>query len=305
MRRRFLLVAALAVLVLVVVALLPDGGEGVDPTLSGSTGASVPTGTGAATGPTLTLAPPGDGDRARIVWVYDGDTVDAETLSGERDKVRLLGINTPERDECFAETASRVLRELVKDEVVTMTSDVTDRDQYGRLLRYLWLDDGTFLNELLVLGGYALARDFPPNSSYADTLARAQRIAQDEGRGLWADDACGAASDAEVEVVDVLANPRGPDDQNLNGEWVEIVNTGSSAVALDGWTVKDDSSVHRYAFPDGFTLAPHAVVRIHAGCGSDTDDTLYWCSTVPIWSNSGDTAFVVDPNGNIVDSFSY
>ena len=70
--------------------------------------------------------------------------------------------------------------------------------------------------------------------------------------------------------------------------------------------IKDESASHRYSFPSGFTLGPGATVRLHTGCGSDTDTALYWCNQgSAVWNNSGDTVFVLDPSGNVVISESY
>ena len=83
-----------------------------------------------------------------------------------------------------------------------------------------------------------------------------------------------------------------------------------SVVNLTGWVVKDESASHRYPFPAGFTLLAGETVTIHTGCGTDeTTDAgtdLFWCFTgSAIWNNDGDTAFVLDPNGNIVATHPY
>jgi micrococcal nuclease len=70
--------------------------------------------------------------------------------------------------------------------------------------------------------------------------------------------------------------------------------------------LKDESATHRFSFPDGFSLHPAGAVRIYTGCGADTADSLYWCvSGSAVWNNSGDTAVLLDPNGNIVYSLGY
>ena len=58
--------------------------------------------------------------------------------------------------------------------------------------------------------------------------------------------------------------------------------------------------------PRGFTLRPDATARVFTGCGLDSADQLYWCNTdSAIWNNRGDTAFLLDPAGNIVHSYAY
>jgi hypothetical protein len=83
---------------------------------------------------------------------------------------------------------------------------------------------------------------------------------------------------------------------------VEVQSSGAVAVDLTGWGVRDESSSHRFSFPTGFTLDAGARVRIRSGCGTDAADELFWCTSgSAIWNNDGDTAFLVDPSGNIVD----
>lgn len=106
-----------------------------------------------------------------------------------------------------------------------------------------------------------------------------------------------------MEIVDLRLDADGDDVQNLNDEWVVVANKGESRIDLTGWRLKDESSSHRYDFPDGFTLGGHDQVRIRSGCGADGDGDLYWCASgSAIWNNDGDTAFLLDPAGNIVDS---
>jgi micrococcal nuclease len=253
----------------------------------------------------VTMAPPDGSERATVSRIKDGDTVEIEMLSGDNETVRLIGINTPESGECFSEEATTALATLLSDQVISMTADVSDKDQYGRLLRYLWLDRGVFVNEIMVRGGYAQARDYPPDSLYAEDIAAAQESAQSDAIGIWATDACGPATEADLRVIGVLSDPPGSDTDNLEGEWVDIVNAGLTEVSMRGWVLKDESSSHRYFFGDDFVIAPQTVVRISTGCGPDDDETLFWCNGSAIWNNTGDTAFLLDPNGNIVTFYRY
>ena len=186
-----------------------------------------------------------------------------------------------------------------------MTRDVSDRDQFDRLLRYLWLSDGSFVNEDLVWGGYALSREYPPDIVHADRLAAAQSEAQHAARGLWAADACGPVPGASIRIVHVEYDAPGNDNNNLNEEWVDISNAGDSAETLTGWVLKDESASHRFHFPAAFVLDVGAGVRVHTGCGTDTATSLHWCSSGAVWNNDGDTAFLLDSHGNITDHYEY
>jgi len=150
----------------------------------------------------LPTSPPGGGGRsggeAVVVRVVDGDTVVVE-VGGVEENVRLIGIDTPEsvaRDrpnECFGVEASQRLAELLPPgTVVRLTRDVEPRDVYDRLLAYVQRrTDGLFVNAAQVTDGYAVAKDYPPNTTYRADFERSERAARAAGLGLWP--ACGGA----------------------------------------------------------------------------------------------------------------
>lgn len=254
---------------------------------------------GATTSTTPTTAA-ATGTEVDVVEIIDGDTLSVR-VGGRVEPVRLIGIDAPERDECLAEAATDRLAELVGSGSVTLEKDVSDRDRFDRLLRYVWVGE-VLVNRELVADGLAIARRYPPDLAHTETLETAQADAREARRGLWADDACGpAATGASIRIGHIRYDADGDDNQNLNDEWVEFVNDGDADLDLTGWGVKDESATHRYRFPDGFVLAPGATVRLHTGCGTDTAASLYWCNRgSAVWNNSGDTVFVLDPNGNVV-----
>lgn len=117
--------------------------------------------------------------------VIDGDTI---VVAGVR--VRYIGIDTPETKhprkgvEHFGPEASEANRRLVEGRVVGLEYDVERHDHYGRTLAYVWVGD-LMANAWLVENGYAQASTYPPNVRYADVFVELQRIAREEGRGLW------------------------------------------------------------------------------------------------------------------------
>lgn len=258
-------------------------------------------------GTSTTTAPPTSnlGRAASVIGVTDGDTMTV-VVAGSTESLRLIGINSPENGECYSEQAADRLGELVAGQEVTLIGDRSNRDQYGRLLRYVYLGD-LFVNETLVREGFAIARRYEPDTALATVLEMAQAAAQDEEVGLWAPDACGATAATNVRIGQIRYDAAGDDNTNLNDEWVELVNGGSESVELTGWVVKDESASHRYSLPSGFVLAPGSTVRLHTGCGDDTASLLYWCNQgSAVWNNSGgDTVFLLDPNGNIAVSERY
>lgn len=86
---------------------------------------------------------------------------------------------------------------------------------------------------------------------------------------------------------------------DLQEEWVQISNTGSSPVSLSGWKIKDDGSKHTYTFPS-YTLSPEATVTVYTEKGTNSATELYWQLGSPIWNNDGDTAYLYDGSGKLV-----
>jgi micrococcal nuclease len=136
--------------------------------------------------------PPRAGARqeARVTKHTDGDTL---WLSGIG-KVRLIGVDTPEvygGVECYGREASAFVERLLPlRSRVSYSLGVEERDRYGRALAYVYLDDGRFLNLMLVRRGYAQPLTIPPNVEHAERFARAARKARRRGAGLWAAGAC-------------------------------------------------------------------------------------------------------------------
>jgi micrococcal nuclease len=251
-------------------------------------------------------APPLPPDDPWIVTdVIDGDTIDVARGSTAL-TVRLIGINAPESDECWSDEATAALAGFVGSGPVWLIVDTSDVDPFGRALRYVIDADGNDVGGLLVEQGAAIARSYPPDIANDDRYAVLQEAARREGRGLWAADACGPPIDPAVTVeIDVRPNATGDDNINLNDEWVRFTNTGTAPLDIDGWTVRDESSTHRYMFAD-LLLPPGGSVTLSTGCGTDTPTERFWCKDgSAVWNNSGDTVFLLDPAGNILTSLSY
>lgn len=124
----------------------------------------------------------------QVVHVVDGDTIDIENEV----RIRLLGIDAPEKDECFFEESRAAAEELMEEQHITIEKDISGSDRYGRLLRYVYVPaedpaaDELFVNEHLVREGYAFAYGETPDNRYRDLLAAAQEEARTKERGVWA-----------------------------------------------------------------------------------------------------------------------
>jgi micrococcal nuclease len=121
--------------------------------------------------------------RCVVARVIDGDTLECE--SGER--VRLTLIDSPEMIQGpLGSLARQALLELAPPGTdLGVELDVAERDRYRRVLAYLYLPDGTMVNEEMVRRGYATTMVVPPNVRYVERIRRAAQLARDEGVGLW------------------------------------------------------------------------------------------------------------------------
>ncbi len=129
--------------------------------------------------------------QAKVIYVIDGDTIYLAT--GE--KVRYVGINAPEihhpykKVECFGKEASQENKNLVEGKNVILIKDISDKDKYGRLLRYVYADD-IFVNDFLVKNGYALVSTFPPDVENKNLFLESENYARKNYLGLWSQSTC-------------------------------------------------------------------------------------------------------------------
>jgi len=169
------LLVALAVILVVVGALFlrfsaPDGREGIGPS-----------------NPPLQPVYP-NLDNASVKWVTVRHVIDGDTIVVDNDlRVRYIGVDSPElhMDECFAQEAKERNQSLVNAQQVGLQKDVSETDRYGRLLRYVYLADGTMVNARLVQDGYASVASFPPDVLFIDYFLQLENQARSMSRGLW------------------------------------------------------------------------------------------------------------------------
>jgi micrococcal nuclease len=138
------------------------------------------------------------GANAVVTAIVDDDTIEVDV--GDRDeRVRLIGIDTPEvahpafgdrqanAAECFGEDALRYTGELLTvGSGVRLERDVVARDDYGRLLAYVYrASDGAFVNYEIVRQGFAQPLTIAPNNTFAELFVEAARSAEHDDVGLW------------------------------------------------------------------------------------------------------------------------
>jgi micrococcal nuclease len=129
---------------------------------------------------------------AVVELVVDGDTIDV-TIDGDTERVRMIGIDTPETKrpdapvECFGPEATAFTQSLLTPGMpVHLERDVVGRDDYGRILAYVYrASDSIFVNYEIIRHGYARPLTIPPNNAHAARFVEAARAAEHDDAGLW------------------------------------------------------------------------------------------------------------------------
>lgn len=228
----------------------------------------------------------------RVTQVVDGDSIKVDGRS-----IRLIGINAPERGRPYFAESRDALAQLLDGESVWLRHDVEVLDQFGRELAYVFLADGRHVNAEMLSAGFAQYYTIPPNLAFADELLNAERDAREAGRGLW------RPSEVQVDIVEIVFDPPGPDGEDLNGEWLTVVNNSGGPVQLGGFSLSDESN-NSFELP-AHELAAGGKVRIHTGTGRPSDSALFLGRDRPLWNNDGDTAILRDADGSLIARYSY
>jgi len=231
--------------------------------------------------------PADPGEVVEVVEVADGDSLTV-VIDGTETRVRLMGINAPERNECLGDVSRESLADLV--DAADLRLEVLDQDQYGRSIGYLWTADGS-VNLAQVATGMAIA--FSDGGRLTPDLMDAEEEARRSALGWWDTTECGGGVDGVVTVKLAVPDPPGPDNENLDGELVVI--EADRAVDLGGYVLRDESTVNRLVLPAGTTVTPASPLFITSGC-----EELGWCRGESIWNNSGDAAILVSPGGALI-----
>ncbi|MBI5390095.1 thermonuclease family protein [Candidatus Woesearchaeota archaeon] len=238
-----------------------------------------------------------------VSYVSDGDTI--QLSNGET--VRLIGLNAPESGQPCSSEATTKLKELVNEKVITLEEDLSDKDQYGRLLRYVYVNN-IFVNQEMVRLGFAHRYEYGSNTKYSIQIEQAENEARESDGCIWKISHQNYIQDRCVKITNFHFNAGGDDNYNLNDEYVTFENTCPYVLDMTSWTVKDNTASHLFIFPQ-FTLNSREMFTLYTGTGTDTSATLYWGRMsgdyAAIWNNNGDTLFLRDNIGNIVLTESY
>ncbi|MFH0869288.1 MAG: thermonuclease family protein [archaeon] len=228
-------------------------------------------------------------ESATVTRVVDGDTVELADLS----KVRLGGINTPEKNENYFAEAKENLESLILDKQVYLQKDITDKDQYGRYLRYIFTTD-KFVNAEQVSAGLASSYEYPPDIKYRFLFDCLEKSAREKGIGIWKGYGLYNFSAKIHQNPDTSSNP--------NDEYITITNYGNN-VNMKSWLMKD-AGTHIYTFGD-VDIDEGKSITIYSGKGNDAESTKYWNQATTVWNNDGDTVFIRDGAGNLAMAYAY
>jgi micrococcal nuclease len=196
----------------------------------------------------------------RVLSVADGDTITVD-IDGSRERIRLLGIDAPEvtgAPECFGNDASQFAKGMLTGTSVGLVSDPTqdDRDRYGRLLRYVILQDGTDLDAQLIAQGYAHEYTYDKPYLRQSAYRAAEAAAHSADRGLWSPNTCGSpppetsdapaneASGARTSAPSNTVAPGCDIKGNINGKGEKIYHQPGDNSYAD--TVITESKGERY-----------------------------------------------------------
>jgi endonuclease YncB( thermonuclease family) len=248
---------------------------------------------------------------ADVVSVTDGDTI-VVSIAGETFRVRYIGMDTPERGMPLYDESTAANEELVTGQTVYLVPDVSETDRFGRLLRYVFLTDGTFVNGELVRLGYAVARSYPPDVRYDAELLALEDEARAAGAGFWAEVVAVATQGPAqtpphspaggVQITYIFFDGQEP---NTEGdEYAQIQNMGGAPVNLAGWRLNAGAEGQDFLFPP-FTMEPGQICRVYTNRAVPEQCGFNFASDRPLWSNGGDCGYLYDAAGVEVSRFCY
>ncbi len=283
---------------------LPPGPPTLTPTVTG-------TGTPGAN------ATPAGLTLCTVTNVVDGDTIDVSNCS-DPGRIRLILIDTPEISpgECYGKEASEYTKSRLLNRQVGLEKDVSNKDRFGRNLRYIWID-GELFNESIVRDGFAALAVYPPDVKYQVRIAAAESFAQSASIGLWL--ICGGVGVPGTPTPIQSATPTSTPSPTPFGtatpsptttglcqaatatinaldkvlEYVTVSGSGN----LNGWYLISTRGNQRFDFPANFTLSGSVQVRSGTPFFPNSPSQLWWTSA-NMWNNSDDDdAILYDCNG--------
>lgn len=221
--------------------------------------------------------------RGTVTNVVDGDTIDVFLQDGTNATVRYIGMDAPENDFPYFAEARQANYNLVSQKDVILIKDRSEADQYGRLLRYVIVDN-IFINLEMVKAGFARAENYPPDTACSETFASAELEARQDLAGIWVVTPTPEPSAAQVIILAV----------DKREEWVDIQNVGNSDVDLAGWDLVSERG--NQDCPLSGVIKAGETIRIWAMAAQGDGFSCGYSSN--IWNNSeSDPAVLYNAQG--------
>ncbi len=244
-----------------------------------------------------------------VTRVIDGDTIEVD-IGGTIYKVRYIGIDAPELDDkgpefcALAQEATRLNRELVEGKTVRLEKDISETDRYGRLLRYVYVDD-IFVNAELVRQGLAWAEPYEPDTKYQDYLEELETEARQDKIGIWREIQPSPPIVVEnVQITYIFYDGLVPYVES--DEYVEITNLGDQPQELTGCVLMDISEGYPSFTFSSYILAPGKSIRVYTNEYHSEWGGFSFEYSQPIWNNSEpDVAVFYNNQGEEVSRKSY
>lgn len=227
-----------------------------------------------------------DSEIGFVKRVVDGDTIEIENNT----KIRMLGINTPEKGERYYAEAKKFLEDLILNKTIELEKTEEDTDMYERKLRYVFLDEQN-VNLELVKNGFANFYFPSGKEEYYDLFYAAWEECITENKNL-----CEKSKDKCADCIEL----REFDDEE---EIIILYNKCSFDCNLNKWTIKDEGR-KKFSF-EKFILEKGKSVTIKVGEGTNTKTNLFWKKQDYVWTETGDTMFLRDNEGKLVIWESY
>ncbi len=272
-----------------------------------------PTDTPIPPDPTATSVPaaPRTDGAAHVLQIVDGDTIEVE-IDGTPYRVRYIGMDTPEQGMPFYDEATQANAALVANQDVWLEKDVSETDQYSRLLRYVYVGD-MMVNEELLRSGMAQVATYPPDVRYADRFLAVQQEAQAAGLGLWASQAVATPEPTQpveppaqgaANVVIKFIFYDGVVSRVESDEYAEIVNQGGAPADLNGWRLNAGDAGQDFFFPS-YVLEPGQACRVYTNESHPESGGFSFGNGQALWNNKGECGYLYDAGGGLVSEYCY
>jgi endonuclease YncB( thermonuclease family) len=221
-----------------------------------------------------------ESDTGIVERVIDGDTIVVDNNT----HVRLLGINTPEKNEFYYQEAKDFLNNLTLNKTIKLEYGKEREDLYGRTLAYIILD-GKNINIEQVRNGFANLYIYN-NDKYTSELRQAWNECIAKEINL-----CEKSNDECADCIELK-------ELNVKNQTAVLHNNCSFDCSLAGWNIKDEGRKN-FFFPN-FILKQNKEVKIIVGNKTDSENVLYWTGKDYVWTSTGDTLFLRDEKGGLV-----